>query len=264
MTKFVKAYAYDPEHKMFIGTRPAEVNKDGSINLPKYSLAIPPALNKGKYYIANEDKSGWIEKDIPTSAEDIKDIKIRHQDTSQYANMIRSIMNSSNISAQNYQLKSEGEGANELRFLEKIPEPSFEDIQEQKLQEVQSKANSLLNYKNSNNYFESSLGFKVNGDTSSYDNLSSLENLLESSNNISTLDLTFLDEENNISFRTYADTYVSITKNDIKVLKEELQKNRLNILSQKWQLEQEVNNASSKEDLNNINIQYEMLSFLNN
>lgn len=99
-------------------------------------------------------------------------------------------------------------------------------------------------------YFTSSLGFKVNGDRRTKDNLQDL--------------ITFFDlqaKEGKIQYRDYGNQDQSLTKEQLQTLLTEHVTNGQMLYTTKWQLQSKVKAATSLDDLHNITIAFPMTDF---
>ena len=99
-------------------------------------------------------------------------------------------------------------------------------------------------------YFTSSLGFKVNGDRRTKDNLQDL--------------ITFFDlqaKEGKISYRDYDNQDQALTKEQLQTLLTEHVTNGQMLYTIKWQLQSKINAAESLDDLHNITIAFPMCDF---
>lgn len=122
--------------------------------------------------------------------------------------------------------------------------PSLEELKEQKLNELNSKASQFEQTENKNMFVTSSLGFRVNADPKAKRNIDTLIELQVP---------TFRDYENVI--------HNDITVQDLETIKREISLNAVNLYNQKWTMESEINSLESVEDIENYEIKFEMLDF---
>lgn len=241
------AYKYD-EHGMYY-TEGVVQKINGIEYAPKNSLPIKPALKDGYYYILNDAKDGWTEKKIPTTCEEMIGIQIRHFDQSPYANLMRQAMNTLTQNSSEYRIASQGEGETEIRYVEKIPEPTFEELKAQKTQELSSKAASFENNLNKEMYFTSSLGFKVNGDRRTKSNIQDL---------IASFDLMATGDPKTVAYRDYDNVDRQVTKEQLQVMYQEIVAAGLSLYQEKWRLESELAAITTKEELEDFEIIFNM------
>ena len=91
-------------------------------------------------------------------------------------------------------------------------------------------------------YITSSLGFKVNADANSLENVN-----------------TLIDLNANI-FRDFDNEIHKVSLDDLKIIKSEIQQNVVNLYQQKWKYEEIIKNASISE-LKELKLNFEMLDF---
>ena len=119
--------------------------------------------------------------------------------------------------------------------------PSVEVQREFKLKELKDCVNRLK-VNNSEMYITSSLGFKVNADTNSLENVN-----------------TLIDLNANI-FRDFDNEIHKVSLDDLKTIKSEIQQNVVNLYQQKWKYEEIIKKASISE-LKELKLNFEMLDF---
>lgn len=103
---------------------------------------------------------------------------------------------------------------------------------------------------NNDMFFTSSLGYKINGDRRSLTNISSL---------IEYFDLK--QQDGTIDFKDYDNEMRKLTKDQLNTIKAELINNSENLYTQKWNLQSQINSVENIDDLNNIQIKFEMMDF---
>lgn len=244
------AYKYDA-HGMYYTTGITQKIK-GVEYPPVNSITVAPALKDGYYYMINEAKDGWIEKKVPATCEEMLGITIKHQDLSPYANLMRERMNTLTQGSSDYKVTAQGEGEAEIRFVEKIPEPTFEEQKAQKAQELASKAASFENNLNKEMYFTSSLGFKVNGDRRTKSNIQDL---------IASFDIISTGNPKTVAYRDYDNVERLVTKSQLEIMYQEIVSAGLSLYQEKWRLEQELEAITTQEELDAFEIKFEMLDY---
>ncbi|WP_281757215.1 DUF4376 domain-containing protein [Succinatimonas hippei] len=244
------AYKYD-SHGMYYTTGITQKIK-GVEYPPVNSIAVAPALKDGYYYMINENKDGWIEKKVPETCEEMIGITIKHQDLSPYANLMRERMNSLTQGSSEYRVTAQGEGENEIRFVEKIPKPTFEEQKTQKAQELASKAASFEQNLNKDMYFVSSLGFKVNGDRRTRSNIEDL---------ITYFDVQATGEPKSVAYRDYDNVERLVTKEQLQIMLAELVECGNSLYQQKWSMEAELEAITTQEELDNFEIVFVMKDY---
>lgn len=105
---------------------------------------------------------------------------------------------------------------------------------------------------NKDMYFTSSLGFKVNGDRRTRDNIQDL--------------ITFFDaqqQEGKISYRDYDNVEQKLTKENLQTILVEHVTNGQNLYKQKWEKQQKIQAAQSFDELKAISTEFVMSDFSN-
>ena len=118
------------------------------------------------------------------------------------------------------------------------------------LSEVDKQTAKFEDNLNKDMYFTSSLGFKVNGDRRTKDNLQDL--------------VTFFDlqaVEGKIQYRDYDNHDQSLTKEQLQTLLTEHVVNGQSLYTKKWQLQSEIKAAQDFDSLSQIKIEFPMNDF---
>lgn len=138
----------------------------------------------------------------------------------------------------------------DFKITEKIipKEKTIDDLKAEKLEALTAYAGQFDQYKCDDMYVTSSIGgYKFNADIRSQTNMQGLIDVLAD-------DATTLYKDYDNEFRT-------MTKADIAVLKSECLQNGQYLYQQKWTLQAKINACTSKEELDAIEIKFEMLEF---
>lgn len=126
----------------------------------------------------------------------------------------------------------------------------LETVKSSLLQYIDAQTAKFEDNLNKDMYFTSSLGFKVNGDRRTKDNLQDL--------------ITFFDlqaKEGKIQYRDYDNQDQTLTKEQLQTLLTEHVTNGQMLYNLKWQLQSKVKSAESLDDLHNITIAFPMIDF---
>ena len=126
----------------------------------------------------------------------------------------------------------------------------LETVKSSLLQYIDAQTTKFEDNLNKDMYFTSSLGFKVNGDRRTKDNLQDL--------------ITFFDlqaKEGKIQYRDYDNQDQTLTKEQLQTLLTEHVTNGQMLYNLKWQLQSKVKSAESLNDLHNITIAFPMMDF---
>ena len=128
------------------------------------------------------------------------------------------------------------------------PLKPFDELKAEKLEALTTYAGQFDQYKCDDMYVTSSIGgYKFNADIRSQTNMQGLIDVLAD-------DATTLYKDYDNEFRT-------MTKADLAVLKSECLQNGQYLYQQKWTLQTKINACTSKEELDAIEIKFEMLEF---
>lgn len=145
-------YSYD-EDGFFADTHIAQINPKNPTQwlMPARVTTVKPALTPKFFYkIKDETKvdSGWNAIPYPASAEDFVGVKIPHQSRTMHNNILRTLLTSFvQADPEHYRevAVNDKDGNRVATTVEKIPEPTPEELKERKAAEVRAKRNYLLN-----------------------------------------------------------------------------------------------------------------------
>ena len=130
--------------------------------------------------------------------------------------------------------------------IKKPKEPTLEELREQKLNDLSSKASRFEQTENKDMFLTSSLGFRVNADPKAKRNIDTLIELQVQ---------TFRDYDNV--------THTDITVQDLETIKREISLNAVNLYKQKWAYADQIKACESIEELDRIDLNFTMLDFSN-
>lgn len=130
--------------------------------------------------------------------------------------------------------------------IKKPKEPTLEELREQKLKELNSKASRFEQTENKDMFLASSLGFRVNADPKAKRNIDTLIELQVQ---------TFRDYDNV--------THTDITVQDLETIKREISLNAVNLYKQKWAYADKIKSCETVEELNRLDFNFTMLDFSN-
>ena len=124
---------------------------------------------------------------------------------------------------------------------------TLEEIKQELLQKISFESDKFENNKCDSMYITSSLGFRVNADRRSLQNV---ENLIR------------IGQET--IFKDYDNQFRSVTVQDLETLALEISINGSNLYNQKFRMQNFILNAETAEDLENFEVQFEMMDFTEN
>lgn len=144
-----------------------------------------------------------------------------------------------------YQIK---ETKTKIQALDYDDTEKFENAKTAKLAELSTYAGQFDQYKCDEMYVTSSIGgYKFNADIRSQTNMQGL--------------IDVLADDATILYKDYDNEFRTMTKADLAVLKSECLQNGQYLYQQKWTLQTKINACTSKEELDAIEIKFEMLEF---
>ena len=126
-------------------------------------------------------------------------------------------------------------------------EKTFDELKVEKLESLSDYANQFDQYKCDKMYVISSVGgYKFNTDIRSQTNIQGL--------------IDMMTDETTL-YRDYDNEFRTLTKAELTTLKNECLLNGQHLYQQKWDLQSKINACKSVEELNAIEIKFEMLDF---
>jgi len=112
--------------------------------------------------------------------------------------------------------------------------PDITPTREKKLKEIKD----AFQQEQQSGHITSSLGFEINADDIALRNITSL--------------IDILNDEDIVQFRDYNNEFHTLTKADLITLKQEIIQYGLRLYQKKWTLEQQIEQAQTKEELEGI------------
>ena len=126
------------------------------------------------------------------------------------------------------------------------PVVDIEDVRNAKLFEISRIADSFEQSKCEGMYIDSSLGFRINADRRSQQNIEGLIKVLG---------------DNKTMFKLYDNEFRELDINDLNILIVECIQNGLNLYSQKFALQTQVMSLETIEEIENFEVKFEMSNF---
>lgn len=242
----ITGYHYDSDNLFYDGTRVVQ-KINGEANYPKYVLATAPSLKDGYWYKCADGES-WTAIAKPTTcSEAIKmGLSAISNSPKQHAREVCSLLQSL-VAAESEEYRIKTDSSTLEMSIEAIPEKTFEEVKAEKEAELASIAGQYDQYKCDAMYVTSSLGFKVNADIRSQTNMQGLIDVL--TDTATTL------------YKDYDNKFQTVTKANLETMKAEAIQNGQNLYQQKWAYQQRINACTTIEELNAIEIKFEMMDF---
>ena len=126
----------------------------------------------------------------------------------------------------------------------KAPVKGLDLVKAEKLNEISAIADAFEQMKCDSMYVTSSLGFRVNADRRSLQNIENMITLGESQ-----------------QFKDYDNTFHYLSVDELKIIANEIIINGLNLYSQKFAMQQAVTSATEVEAIANLDLTFNMMDF---
>ncbi len=238
----INTYHYD-QYGYYEGVVTTQV-LDGAALMPPCCIATAPEVKEGFFYKINDTDDGWIAEAKPKSAKDCIGLVVKHEDNSDRGCELKKLMQEfCNADPAHFKIVRAGD----LSWsVEAIPEKTLEELKAEKVQELSNEAGQYDQFKCNSMYIISSVkALKINAD-------------VRSQNNIRSLIEHYQDP---VTFKTFDNSYETLTKEQLETLLLECVKNGESLYQQKWEKQQEIANAQTKEELEAIEVQLNMTDF---
>lgn len=212
------------------------------------STEIEPTFKVGYWQKFNSKK--WVNEKIPDSAKDIEDVSvpdISYEDVSAtnhqkelYAFFQKFLDDS------HYIKKNETEKT--LTFKAYSDSELLDKAKAEKLAELKALSQRYTINDCDEMFLTSSLGYAINADKTAQDNI---RGLIEAH-----------EETDLIKYKLYDNTFKDVTIADLKIMLKECAQNGENLYTQKFLYQAQINACTSIDEVNAIEIVFEMMDFL--
>ena len=227
----------------YLGTSLAQI-VNNEILLPPDCTETKPILKDGFWSKWNGSK--WENEKIPTSCAEcieqkftcISNTSDKHEQEKKA--IIESLVNAD---SENYETVVNDSF---VMSIEAIPEKTLEEVKAEKLEELARVTALFENNLNKDMYFTSSLGFRVNGDRRTRSNIE---------------DLIRFSPAFPVQYKDYDNIFQKVTKEQLQTMLAEHITNGLNLYQQKFAYEARINACTTKEEVEAIKIEFEMMDF---
>lgn len=125
---------------------------------------------------------------------------------------------------------------------------TVDELRERMSAELEASSASFEENLNKSMYFTSSLGFKVNGDRRTRSNIEDLISMLP-------------DDTTMVPYRSYNNENVNLNKSQLKILLNEHLQNGLSLYNQKWEKQNSLKSAETKDELKSVDLTFEFKDF---
>lgn len=245
MSESTTAYRFD-EQGYLLGTCLINKNTKGAWAVPADATITAPTLKSG--YWSRWKGKKWVTEKIPaTCAEAIEqNLTCISNGPGQHNQQVKAVLESL-VAADSENYKTVV-SADFVMSIEAIPEETLDELKAEKLEALTAYAGQFDQYKCDDMYVTSSIGgYKFNADIRSQTNMQGL--------------IDVLADETTTLYKDYDNEFRTMTKADLAVLKSECLQNGQYLYQQKWTLQTKINACTSKEELDAIEIKFEMLEF---
>lgn len=242
----VTGYHYDSENLFYDGTRIVQ-KINGTANYPKYVIADAPAGESGYWYKC-EDGASWTAVKKPTTcAEAIKaGLSAVSNSPKQHDREVCALLQSL-VSAESDEYQIKTDSATLVMSIEEIPEPTFEEVKAEKESELASIAGQYDQFKCPSMYITAPEGYTINADIRSQNNMQRL--------------IDTMSDMDTISYKCFDNEFRDATKAMLTVWLADCIVNGKALYNQKFAFEQAIDACTTVEELNAIEIKFEMMDF---
>lgn len=242
MSNTKNVYRYDREG-YYIGISLAQYDGQDLL-LPPDCTETKPALKDGNWY--KWTGKSWSVVKIPTTCADAIDQNLTCVSNGpglhnlQVKAVIEALVANE---SENYRTVV---SSDLVMSIEALPEPTLDELKEKKLDELTAAGHQFDNQLvNEDMIIKSSLGFSINADLRSQNNLRGLIS-------VGIEPVNFVTADNSVQ---------SLSIEQLNVLLNETIKNGENLYKTKWELRNKILNSSTIEELNSIEFKFSMLDF---
>lgn len=247
MSNLKQVYQYN-ENGYFEQVNFAQITEHGLL-MPEDCVEAAPGEDQAYWYKINDAKTAWVAEKKPTNAAECVGLIARHKDRDARTVELRQLFEElCGYDNPDYRIARNED--NDLT-VELIPPKSFEELKENKLAELKGAASRFEQNVCKTMVITSSLGFPVDADKRSQDNMRGL------------IDVMSVAKLATVAYRCADDQMRDLSADELKTILVEALTNGQNLYAQKWQFEAAINAAENKEQLDAINIEFVMSDFSN-
>ena len=243
----ITGYHYDSDNLFFDGTRVVQ-KINGVANYPKYVLENAPALKDGYWYKCNSKATGWTAVKKPTTcAEAIKTGLSAVSNSPKVHDREVCALLQSLVEAESDKYRIATDADTLVMSIEAIPEKTFEEVKAEKEQELASVAGQYDQFKCPSMYITAPEGYTINADIRSQNNMQRL--------------IDTMSDTDTTRYKCFDNKFRDATKAMLTVWLADCIVNGKALYNQKFAFEQAIDACTTLEELNAIEIKFEMMDF---
>ena len=246
----IKEIPHVDEDGYFDGMVACMTDAKGSLMLGAdcYDIAAPE--DDGKHFFKlSADKNGWVAEAIPQTAEECVGIVLEHRSQTKRVHRLRQIFEDLTKGSTTYRIHQDPE--TNARSVEPIPEKTLNEARKEKMRALDS---AFTSWYNDGATLKSSLGFEADSDSRANQDVNGLVTAAEAMAAAETAEtkLTFMDANNEGH---------QVGLAELKTLQLEIIQAGNAAYQEKWKLRAAIEAATTKEELDAIEIVFQPLDF---
>ena len=246
----IKEIPHVDEDDYFDGMVSCMADAKGSLMLGAdcYDIAAPE--DDGKHFFKlSADKNGWVAEAIPQTVEECVGIVLDHHKQTERIHKLRTAFDELTKNSTTYRLVQDPE--TNARSIEKIPEQTVEEARSEKMRALDS---AFTSWYEDGATLKSSLGFEADSDSRAMQDVNGLVTAAEAMAAAETAEtkLTFMDANNEGH---------QVGLAELKTLQLEIIQAGNAAYQEKWKLRAAIEAATTKEELDAIEIVFQPLDF---
>lgn len=244
----IKEIPHVDEDGYFDGMVACMADAKGSLMLGAdcYDIAAPE--DDGKHFFKlSADKNGWVAEAIPQTAEECVGIVLDHHKQTDRVHKLREVFDKLTQGSTTYRLVQDA--TTNARTVEKIPEQTVEEVRTEKMRALDS---AFTSWYEDGATLKSSLGFEADSDSRANQDVNGLVTAAEAQETFAADGLIFMDAKN---------VGHEVTLDQLKTLQLEIIASGNAAYQEKWKLRAAIEAATTKEELDAIEIVFQPLDF---
>lgn len=236
------------EDGYFDGFCACMADEDGELMLGADTYNIAAPTDDGQhFYKLSADKTSWVAEAIPTTPEEAVGIVLEHRSQTKRVHRLRQIFEDLTKGSTTYRIHQDPE--TNARSVEPIPEKTLNEARKEKMRALDS---AFTSWYNDGATLKSSLGFEADSDSRANQDVNGLVTAAEAQATFAADGLIFMDAKN---------VGHEVTLDQLKTLQLEIIASGNAAYQEKWKLRAAIEAATTKEELDAIEIVFQPLDF---